>query len=418
MRIKLIAFFVVLNLFGAVLAQENETKKIDIYGFVRADLFGDTYKGLNAAKDQFYLLPLYGGKDANGEDINEQFSSNLVTMATRVGLRYKGPEIYGAKTVANIEGDFAGNPSTFTAVVRIRQANVKFNWANSTLTVGQTWHPLWSGKIYPTVGSLNTGAPFQPFNRSPQIRYDYNVGMFTLSGAGIYEFQYVTSGPLGKSDQYLRNSGIPELFAGAEVRKDAFTLGAGFSYKLIKPMFTTVNNFKSTSLLQSSIIMGYAQYKNDKLTIKAKSVVGQNTSYLLMPGGFGVYSKDDITGEYLYTNYNNSNSFINVVYGKSWQLGVFGGYMLNLGTTDALINTGSTENPDYLTWGMLPSMQSMYRFAPHVAHNVGNARFVLEFEHTMAEYGTEGTINPNDGLYMASNKATNNRILFMFMYTF
>ena len=410
----IVFLFFVVTFYG--LSQEKNDTKIEFYGFIRADLFTDSYKGLNSASDQFYLFPLYAGRDAQGRHINAQQSANLALMGTRVGLKAYGPELWGANTVANVEGDFVGKPASMTGIVRLRQANIKFNWENTVLTIGQTWHPMWAGEIYPTVGSLNTGAPFQPFNRSPQIRFDYTYKALTLSAAGISEFQYLSYGPDGKTDHYHRNAVMPEVFAGAEIGKGIGTLGAGVSYKIIHPQITTINNYVSKNTEQSMVFMAYAQIKTGLFTLKAKSTIGENTSYLLIPGGYGVSSVDDITGDYSYANYKSAAHFINAVYGKAWQLGGFAGYFLNMGTNKPLINTGTDESPVY-SWGLKPEMQSMYRLAGHVARNYQNMRIILEFEHTMAEYGIAG-FKPSDGLYSGTDKAINNRFLMVVYYYF
>lgn len=410
----------------SLFAQETkkEETKTEIYGFVRLDMFSDSHKGINAANEQFYLFPLYGGYDYNGEDLNQQLSTNFSSMASRFGIRYFGPSILNAKTIANIEGDFAGDPATFTAVVRLRQANVKLNWANSVLTLGQTWHPLWGGKVFPMVGSLNTGAPFQAFNRSPQVRFDYTAFGITFTGAALHEFQYLSYGPKAatdlsqlKSDQYARNAVLPEIYLGAEFNEGPFCVGAGLSMKQLKPLMYSVNGngdkFISNKLAQSGVVMLYGMYKNGMFMANAKTYFGQNMGYLLMPGGYGITSVDDVTGDFSYTNYNHSISQINAVYGKKYQAGFFGGYTKNMGTTEALINVSGKPK----TWGLFTQIQSMYRLAPHVAYNEKNLRMVLELEHTVAAYGL-GDMRLSDGLYDNSVNITNNRILLMLTYFF
>jgi len=168
-------FFLFLLLEGLVsTAQEIKTNDLDLdfYGFIRNEFYLDTYKSIDAAHDQFYLVPLYVGKDANGEDINEQTSANLSAFTTRLGVKINGPEIFGAKTSGNIEFDFGGIIKSEPTLLRIRHAYSAFSWEKSKLLVGQTWHPFWGGSIFPTIAGLNTGAPFQAFSRSPQVRYD------------------------------------------------------------------------------------------------------------------------------------------------------------------------------------------------------------------------------------------------------
>ena len=45
------------------------------------------------------------------------------------------------------------------------------------------------------VFSLATGAPFNPFNRSPQVRYNYApIKGLSFTAAAIYQFQYGSLG--------------------------------------------------------------------------------------------------------------------------------------------------------------------------------------------------------------------------------
>lgn len=435
--------FCLLLLLNAVVAISQETKlketALEFYGFVRFDAFLDTYKGLNAANEQFFIVPLYAGMDANGKHINQTPTYNFSSMATRVGVRINGPEVLNAKTSANIETDFAGDLGNNPAMFRVRQANAVFSWTKSSLLVGQTWHPFWSGKVFPTVGGLNTGAPFQPFNRSPQVRFDYKPNTkFILSAAMVSEFQYKSYGftkidsmyPKAmsysdKSECFNRNAGIPELIANIELNNGGFTLGAGTSLKYIQPTLYTVEmaekkdekKFVSEELLQSFSFVGYTQYVKNMFTIRAKAVMGQNMTHLNIPGGYGVRSVDRTTGAMSYTPYNSLTTFLNAVYGKKYQVGIFAGYMKNRGTTDALYNFGSETAPSVVTPGLVPNIASISRVAPHFAVNISKLRLVFEYELTSAEYG-KGNINVSDGLYNSSTDITNHRGLMMMMYSF
>ena len=419
-------------------AKPKETST-EFYGFVRFESFFDTYKGLNAANEQFFIVPLYAGVDANGKHINQTPTYNFSSMATRLGVRISGPEILKAKTTANIEADFAGDLGVNPAMLRVRQANAVFTWTKSSLLVGQTWHPFWSGKVFPSVGGLNTGCPFQPFNRSPQIRFDYKPSSkLILSAAMVSEFQYKSYGftkidsmypkamaYADKSECFNRNAGIPEMVANIEINNGGCTFGAGASLKYILPTLYTVEivpgkdtkKYVSDDRIRAVSFVGYGQYVKNMFTIRAKAVLGQNMTHLNIPGGYGVKTLDKTTGAMTYTPYNSLTSFINMVYGKKYQVGLFVGYMKNLGTTDALYNFGSSSSPSVVTPGLLPNVASIYRVAPHFALNVSKLRFVLEYELTSAKYGT-GNININDGLYANGVDITNHRAQLMLMYSF
>jgi hypothetical protein len=425
---KLLTLVLLLSTIIAFAQDKPKEITTEFYGFVRFESFFDSYKGLNAGNELFFIAPNYVGVDSNGKHINEAPTYNFSSMATRLGVRMAGPVILKAKTTANIEADFAGDLASNPALLRVRQANAVFTWPKSSLLIGQTWHPFWSGKVFPTVGGLNTGCPFQPFNRSPQIRFDYRpTSKLVLTAAAVAEFQYKSFGfskienyTIEKSDLYSRNAGTPELIANIEVNNGGCTLGAGTSLKYILPTLYTVGisgKFVSDEKVSALSFVGYGQYVKNMFTIRAKAVLGQNMTHFNIPGGYGIKSLDRGTGALTYTPYNTFTSYINMVYGKKYQIGFFGGIMKNLGTTDDLYNFGTTSAPSVVTPGLLPNVASMYRIAPHFAVNISKLRLVLEYEMTTAKYGT-GNIDLTDGLYAAHTNATNNRALLMLMYSF
>ncbi len=426
---------------GVAFSQEVKPKEtsVEFYGFVRFEAFSDTYKGLNAANEQFFIVPLYAGVDANGQHINQTPTYNFSSMASRLGIRVIGPDIFKAKTSANIEADFAGDLANNPAMLRVRQAHADFVWRKSSLLVGQTWHPFWGGKVFPTVGGLNTGCPFQPFNRSPQIRYDYRPNpKLILTAAMVSEFQYKSYGfskidsmypramiYADKSECFSRNAGIPEMVAAIEMNNGGFTAGAGASLKYIRPTLYTVEivpgkdtkKFVTNETVQSFSFVGYTQYAQKKFVIRAKAVLGQNMTALNIPGGFAVKTLTQETGRMTYTPYNSLTSFINAVYGQKYQFGIFAGYMKNLGTNEAIYNFGTAAAPVAITPGLVPTVASVYRIAPSFAINVSKVRLVLEYELTSAKYGI-GNINISNGLYASGVDATNHRVQLMMMYSF
>lgn len=394
--------------------------KLNAYGFVRTDFYLDTYKGNDIAFDNFYLVPLYTGVDANGKDLNEETSANLTALVSRLGLKVQGPEMLGAQTSAVIEVDFGGITKNEPTLFRIRHAYVQFDWEKSKLLVGQGWHPLFNGGVFPAVGAFNTGAPFQAFNRSPQIRYDYKFGKVTLGAAAVYESQYTSkafeTGSYSTGNQAQRNGVLPEMNLVLEFKSKDWTLGAGGELKRIKPRLTTTGTagtYQADEYLNSFASEAYVKYQHEKLVVTAKTYYGQNMTHLCILGGYAVKTKDAETGAETYTNYNTSTSLLNIVYGKKWQVGLFAGYGKNLGTSDAVYN----NNGSALTAGLLPNVQDYARVAPHVAFNVMKLRLVAEYEMTTANYGT-GSFDFNDGTYGDTHRATNNRMSLSMVYAF
>ena len=137
----MLKLFVCLFFFLPLAANSQEVKKenpVTFYGFVRSEFYLDSYKGLNAFQDIFYLYPNFIGVDAKGIDINDQTTANFVSVVTRGGVNIVGPEIFGAKTTGCIEVDFAGKPEIF--LVRLRKAFTLFSWTKLELLVGQTFN--------------------------------------------------------------------------------------------------------------------------------------------------------------------------------------------------------------------------------------------------------------------------------------
>jgi hypothetical protein len=395
-------------------AQSDDNVTLDFYGFVRVDAYMDTYKGVDAGHDIFYLLPLYA--TPGGIEVNNQLSSNISAIASRLGVRINFPETFKAKSTGVIEFDFAGNLRNEPTMFRIRQAYSLFTWENSSLLVGQTWHPLFGGSNMPVVAGLNTGAPFSAFNRSPMIRFSLKAGNTAYTASAVSEIQYTS--PLADQADFAfvltpnhakRNGVIPELVLNAEWSEKTLTFGAGASYKRIKPrMMISGTDSKAIAdeYLASTVFMGYGRYKNEKLTFLLKGYMGENMSHLVMPGGYGVASYDVLTGKETYTSYQTYTASMSLVYGQKWQMGLFAGYGGNLGTQDKLYDAGGKAK----TYGSFLNMQTMNRIAPHVSLNLPKFKLVAEYERTSANYGT-GAINLDDGLYSTSKMVTNNRFI-------
>lgn len=413
--VALIATVVVVNAYSQTGLNDF---KLNFYGFVRTDFYLDTYKGNDIAYENFYLVPLYIGVDANGNDLNQQTSANLTALVSRMGVKILGPELLGAQSAAVMEVDFGGITKNEPTLLRIRHAYVQFDWEKSKLLVGQSWHPLFGGGVFPAVGAFNTGAPFQAFNRSPQIRYDYKLGKLTLGAAAVYESQFTTRSleTVNTANQAQRNGVLPELNLVAEYKLQNWTLGAGGELKRVKPRVTTAGTggtYKADEYLSSFASVAYAKYQHEKLMVTAKTYYGQNMTHLTILGGYAVATKDAQTGAETYTNYNTSTALLNIVYGKKWQLGLFAGYGKNLGTSDAVYS----NNGSPITAGLLPNVQDYARVAPHVAFNMAKFRLVAEYEMTTANYGT-GNFDFGDGTYGDTHRATSNRVSLSMVYAF
>ena len=324
------------------------------------------------------MFPKPNVPDANGKDINNVAQAEMISVASRLGLNVNGPDLFNAKSTAKIEFDFCGTGSTYF-LIRLRQAYMKLNWKKTELLAGQTWHPLY-GNVAPTIVSLNSGSPFQPFNRSPQLRVKQNLtSNLSITLAGIYQMQYTSYGPEGKSNIYMKKALLPDLYFGLENAGKHLTGGIGLDVKTIK----------ADSRLLSKSVMIYGNYTNKMFQLKAKSVLGQNLSDLQMPMGYGISGYDADNKRATYTNFNQSGSWINLVYGKTWQVGIFGGYLKNLGTDKNLLQSSNGDFTVYSSgyFSGNQHLNALMRISPHVSYNLKAIRLGLEYDLTNAEYG-------------------------------
>jgi hypothetical protein len=363
---------------------------LQVSGFARIDYVYDSRQTSEAVEGLFTFFPLNKQLDANGKDMNAAPVTNFVSIASRLCTRFFGPDVLGAKSSAYIEFDFTGTSNTNG--VRMRQAYTNLAWKETNLLLGRTWHPFAMGCV-PNVVALNTGAPFWSFNRSDQIRFDYKPGNLLLSLFGVFQSDYASLGPVPgtastsvKSTSYMRNALWPEFAIHLAYKSPSLQFGTIGTVKAIKPRMYTMTDYanpaglkyKTDEKLTSFAAQAYIQYQNADWILKAQASYTQNTTESLMMGGYAVSAIDFVTGHEQYTPTQHLNYWINVDYGKKWQVGLFAGYLNSLGTLK------NVAGPMYARGG---DIKYMYRLSPHLFYTVNNWQFGAEIEYTAAAYG-------------------------------
>ncbi|MGE0090103.1 MAG: hypothetical protein AB7S50_11605 [Bacteroidales bacterium] len=354
-------------------AQESDAKKIDfnLSGFIRSDFYYDSRQNVEALEGLLHIYPKDLNLDANGNDINAKSSVGLVDIASRITGSITGPDVFGANLLGYLEVDFTGGVDGSTARVRLRNAYSKLTWEKTELLIGRDWHPMFTKEAFPTVLSINTGLPFNAFNRSPMLFASHKIGQFKIIGAVIYQSDYASSGPDGKSVKYIKNSGIPNVHVQLQFNPGDFLFGIAADYKRIQPRtvadtsITSGVNYVTDSKVSSFAYMGFFKYQKPKFVIKGKAVYGQNLSENIMPGGYGVTSIDSLSGTESYTPFNHLYLWTNVVYGDQFKIGVFGGYIKNLGADANLVDKKRN-------YGMALDVDYFYRIAPTLIYKIKN----------------------------------------------
>lgn len=408
MRKLVLLLLAALLLSPAMAQKKNFTYKF--YGFVRGDLFYNSRANMAPVDGNFYLFPLDEKPDADGKDLNATPNGSFYTFTSRLGLDVTGPAIGTARTSAKVETDFGGF-SASTTMLRIRQAYVALDWEKSNVLIGQTWHPLF-GSVVPDVLNLSTGAPFQPFNRSPQIRYQYKTGKVKLTASALWQLQYLSSGPKGMSEDYIKNSCVPEFYVGADYTSGSGWLaGAGIHLISLKPRTSSELNGKTYKVNERMTALSYeahVKYSGQNYTFAAKSLMASALDQTALIGGYGVSSINPKNGEQEYTPFRHSTSWVNFTYGTKWKQGLFLGYTKNLGTGKSLVTTDKV-------YGMGLDIDQLFTVNINCSYNLPHWQIGLEYCPATAWYGKTDL---ETGRIEDTHAVTNHRILGLVMYYF
>ena len=363
------------------------------YGFIRNYFTFDTRESVAGTEDFFYYVPK-DQKIVDGTDLNEQTTFRFAALTTRLGLDVTGYEFDGFKVGAKIETDFYSGVSgvTGTAQLRMRQAYATIGKGDWTVTAGQTWHPM--AADMPDVFSLNTGAPFGPFARTPQVKLDVSLsGNFSITASALWQMQYTSAGPDGASANYIKYGKTPEIYFGLNYKTPEVVTKLGVTMLSIKPRWND-GRVKVNDRITTVSPFFYAQYKTGLFSAKLKTIYAQAGEHFNLNGGYGV-SGVNSDGSWDYTPTVNSSTWVSLAYGKKTQFILFGGYVKNFGTIDELHGSSNGYAPAanlYFSKNSFSNMNQMWRLTPTIIHNIGKFAIGLEYEVTSVQYGDYKTI--------------------------
>ncbi len=393
---------------------------IKLYGFVRNYMAYDSRESLAGTGDLFYYLPKDQNLNDAGEDLNQKNQFRFLSITTRLGVDVLGFQ-WGRTTFGGkIETDFYAGLSgvTGTATLRLRQAYITAAWkdlqmgessASVNLKIGQAWHPM-AADLCP-VFTLEVGVPFGPFNRSPQITLDANLGdHFTLTASALWQMQYTSMGPDGASANYIKYSCTPEGYLGLSYKTGGFLARVGADVLSIKPRTTGEGGYydetgawAATTVKVSDRIttvspFAYVQYVNGGFEFKAKTIYASAGEHMNIQGGYGITKKctgEGEDGHYEYASIHTSSTWATVAYtfAKIWKPMIMAGYYRNLGTSEDLLNKDGNvlESDFYFAKNSYRNLNQLYRISPSIVCTLGRFSIGLNYELSGAQYGTPGT---------------------------
>lgn len=366
---------------------------VSLYGFVRTDYIWDTRKSAQVRELNLNLYPL--DSPASGDDFNAVGQSNFLSVVSRLGVKVKGPDVWGAKVQGTLEGDFFGNtegsPSSI-GMFRLRHAYATLDWSKTQLTVGQTWYPTFVPECFPGVANFSTGIMFNPFGWASQVKLKQNFSKelsFALTAYKEREFTTaVATG--GTQNSASINSMMPTFHGQFQFKKGNWLAGLGGEFKSLQPLteFTlTPSNtkVKTSEKVNSASVMGYVKYSNDKFMVKAYGISGSNLYNLVMLGGFVGYNASDKVETYKAVKTNAL--WLDIASnGKKIAPGLFFGYTSNNGTGK---NLATGETPKYYMRGTSGTrvINNVWRISGRVDFKSNKFRITPELEYTAATWG-------------------------------
>lgn len=427
--------------------QKAEPKNhFKLYGFVRNYFIYDSRESVSGTADLFYYLP----KDVSmkdGIDINDESSFRFVALTSRLGVDVTGYSIGNVHFGAKIEGDFYAGLSNSTnanatvyfpsstkisgtAQARLRQAYATVTWkdlpmgedqkATVALKIGQGWHPM--AADFPHVFSLEVGAPFGPFSRTPLVQMDANLGSnWFVSAAALWQMQYQSNGPIGGSAMYMKYGKTPEAYAALGYKTKNFLIKAGVDVLSIKPrVFGTLNEktVKVSDRKTSVLGYAYAQYSYKKFAVKAKTTYGEGGEHMNLMSGYAKIGENS-DGSWNYASLRNSSSWLSLIYGKKWQGVLMLGYVKNLGLAEAASGPLAKSDVYFCTNGF-SNINQIYRINPQIIYNIGKLNVGLEYQWTSVQYGeyNEGKLNEFGLADKNLHWVGNHRVNMMVKYNF
>ena len=419
---------------SAAFAQEETPAKFKLYGFIRNYTIVDTREVKAGTNDLYFYMPQDVNLAPDGTtDLNQGINWRSLSLTTRLGLDVSGYQFGSMSIGGKVEADFYSLNGTGTAQtiaqLRLRQAFVALGWDFSEgerlgLTVGQAWHPM--AADMPHMTNLETGAPFNPFNRSPQMMLSYTTGGWTFTGGLLYLNHYLPMDAQagGKSVAPFKY-GLPEAYAGVSFRSGPIVARVGVDILNTKPFRTytvvqdegtpeekTVVGGKAGGLMTAISPFVFFQYTQGMFQLRAKSILAQSGEHLNLLSGYGINAYDAASHSYTYTPMQTSASFVSFQYGKKFQVMMMAGYFKQLGTTKDL---NSPQNL-YINTAADTKIQQAVRATPTVAWNLGKFTVSLEYNITAAQFG-EGTRDAR-GMFSQYHWVLNHRFINMVKFNF
>ena len=397
---------------NALFSQEKPKEwDVSLYGFARADYIFDSRQSAQVREYHLNLYPLDKKLDANGDDINATGASNFLSVVSRLGVNFKGPNVWGAKASGKLEGDFFGNTQESIGLFRLRHAYAQLAWEKSSLTLGQTWYPSFVPEVFPGVANFSTGIMFNPFGWVGQIRFRQSLtSNLSLDLVAYKDREFTASSVTGTAPNAPTfNSSVPTLHGQLQFKNKKIIAGLGAEYQSLKPVIES-GGLASDEKLNSTTVFGYFKYADDAIVTKLYGISGGNLTHLVMLGGYGSYANSNGIDSYKPTR--TTAFWVDIASNKpKIAPGLFAGYTKNNGLSDAGYKALYMRGLN----GTTRAVDNVWRVSARVDFKENKFKLSPELEYTAA---TWGAMDSSAKVVSAKENVGNFRALVSASYSF
>lgn len=375
--IVFVGVFGILGVFEVLRAQSSFS--LDWHGFVNPHYYADSRSVVGGREDMMLFFPKPIVKDSLGNDLNDGWQADMLAITARLGLTIKGPDIWGAKTKAYIEGDFTGSTNTTINDLRLRHAYIDLNWEHHRLLAGQYWYAMVIHEIMPMTNPLNMGSPFHCYARQPQVRYEYHLDAFEAVAVAQWQLDNMSQGLLNgvptSSTLFARYSMIPELNFQLRYNTGNLFFGAAVNVKTIQPMIQTVASAVQPSQKKHSSLTYsvFGKVNLGEVTLKAQTLLNNSLYEGCSLGGYLMLADGS------FEDWHFNTVWLDIERNSGhWRPGIFLGFAKNIdyGNTNFVHCFGRGHDMEYL-----------WRIQPRLTYTtLKGLSFTGEAEYTRAGY--------------------------------
>ena len=388
-------FIYITFFFSCIRGEIVLNEQLSIEGFTNLDTSWDT-RQVNANREGLNLnWPLPRRLDKFGTDINDQGQFNMIPLHTEMQLTAIGPEWCSIKHSGVIRADFLGTTDENQSMFRLLYSYSHLLWKHYGLLIGKYRHPLYTDGCTPNVVTYDGGEPPDMQIRVPQVRFSLRS---SLEDEPTHEFMSVfasqsagslSSGPQGRTSDYIRRAIMPNLHAQYRYWQDGNLFGVGVDGLRLIPRLVSEDNVRENTSVTSVITTAYTTLNLNSWLLKMKLIYSENASSQDLPNSYAVKTKDPDTAVQAYTPIRALSYWADVDIWPEAEFmpGIFVGAYKSIGTSERVFLDPETNQP--IVFGGEPDINHIVRVIPRLWWTCEPLVVGAEIDVTHAGFGAE-----------------------------